>query len=420
MFEPLRHAAGRLFALGCLAGVLVAVGCDKNGRGDEDFRAGENASMFTYVLESDPETFDPAKMSGAPEGRMAFQLFEGLMAPAPTTENLDDPSDVIVPGVAREHEVSDDKKTYTFHLREDARWSDGEPVTAHDFAFAWKRVLDPDTGADYVDMLHVIDGAKEFTEGKADFDEVGVEAVDDHTLEVELEDPTPYFLELTAFYTFFPAREDLVEEHGEDWTDPENLVVNGAYQMTEYLEQKQILLEKNEEYWEADEVDIEEAKARIIADRNAVTNAYRSGELHWSGTSLPVSQISSFVAHPDYRQDPMLGVYFFRINVSDEDSPLAKKKVRQALAMSLDRTSLVEDVLSGLHKQANNFVPPMTGWESSIEVEKETKEARELLEEAGYEEGGKELPKIELLYNTDEDHKLIAEAVQKQWSRTLG
>ncbi|MFW6053319.1 MAG: peptide ABC transporter substrate-binding protein, partial [Persicimonas sp.] len=146
---------------------------------------------------------------------------------------------------------------------------------------------------------------------------------------------------------------------------------------------------------------------------------YRSGELHWSGTSLPVSQISSFVAHPDYRRDPMLGNYYFRINVSDEDAPLSDKRVRKALSMATDRQSLVEDVLNGLYETADSYVPPMAGYESTTTVEYNPKRAKALLEEAGYGEG-EEMPEISLLYNTDENHKLVAESVQKQWKRNLG
>jgi oligopeptide transport system substrate-binding protein len=421
-----------------LTATLALFGCDKGGEsaqdgqgasqsaggGDDGFRAGAEADMLTFAVAADPETFDTGKMSGAPEGRVSMQLFEGLLIPGPTTEGLEDSADLIRPGVAESYEVSDDGKTYTFKLREDSEWSDGEPVTSADFVYAWKRVLTPGFPADYASFLHVIKGAAEFNsseEGEADWSVVGVEAPDDHTIVVELNEPTPYFPELVAFYTFFPVPKHVVEEHGDDWTDPDKIVSNGAYVLAEYAPQREIIFEKNPTYWDAENVSIDKAKARIIPDLNAVTNAYRAGELHWSGTSLPVSQISSFVSHPDYRQEPMLGVYYFRTNVSDEDAPLSDPKVRQALSLATDRDSLVEEVLNGLYQSADAYVPPnMAAYESTTKTEYNPRKAKALIEEAGYGEDGEEFPTIELLYNTDENHKLVAESLQKQWSRTLG
>lgn len=434
------NTSSRLALVLLAAGLVAVAGCDKGGdaaktdqggaatsEGGEkadEFKAGANADMFTFVVAADPETFDTAKMSGAPEGRLAMQIFEGLMVPAPSTEGVTKSSELVRPGVAESYEVSDDGKTYTFKLREDAKWSNGDAVTAKDFEYSWKRILTPGFPADYSSMLYVIEGAEEFNkaeEGEGDWSKVGVKAPDDQTLVVTLNNPTPYFPELVAFYTFFPVPKGAVEEHGDAWTKPENIITNGAYKLAQYEPQKELLLEKNEHYWGADDVDIDKAKARIISDRNAVTNAYRAGELHWTGTSLPVSQISSFVAHPDYRRDPLLGVYYFRTNVSKKDSPLTNPTVRKALSMAVDRELLVDDVLSGLYEKANSYVPAnMAGYESTTKTEYNPKKAKELLEEAGYGEGGKAFPEVELLYNTDENHKLVAEAVQKQWDRNLG
>lgn len=423
--------------LACLlaAGALGLSGCDKKAEQGEssqeessatqksdEFRAGSKADIFTFVVEADPETFDTGTMTGAPEGRVAMQLFEGLLVPGPTTEELDDPSELVRPGVAESFEVSEDGKTYTFKLREDAKWSDGEPVTAEDFVYSWQRVLDPDFPANYDSMFDVIKGAREYRKAKEklDWSTVGVTAPDAQTLVVELNYPTPYFPELVAFYTFFPVPQKAVEEHGDRWTRPENMISNGAYKMTSYVQQKEIMLEKNEHYWDADNVAIDKAKARIIPDRDAVTNAYRAGELHWSGTSLPVSQIASFVTHPDYRREPLLGVYYFRVNVSKEDSPLAKPEVRRALSMATDRQSLVDNVLSGLYTVANSYVPEnMAGYEATTQLEYNPRKAKELLKEAGYEDAS-EMPKITLLYNSDENHKLVAESIQKQWKSNLG
>ncbi len=394
-------------------------GCNIGGAG-EDFVAGYNTDVFTFAVSADPQTLDPSRMSGAPEGRIAFNIFEGLMAPGPTTEGLGEGESVVVPGVAKDFDVSEDGRTYTFYLREDAKWSNGEPVTARDFELSWKRVLTPGFDGDYVQILWVIENGEPYSRGELDdWNQVGVRSIDDRTLEVTLEEPTPYFPELVAFYTFYPVPIDVVEEHEERWTRPENIVSNGAYKLTGHRPQMDMVMEKNPHYWDADNVSIEKAIARIIPDTNAVVNAYRTGALHYSGASIPVAQITSLMTHPDYYNEPMLGTYYLRFNVSD-DNALADPKVRRALWKAIDRRSLVEDTMNNLYDVADAYVPPMAGWESGAEFPGyDPSRARELLAEAGYPDG-EGFPRFQYLYNTDEDHKLIAEAIQSMWQRNLG
>ena len=409
-----------------LACAMISAGCDKktsdatatkpgavNAGTEADFKAGSKAEVFTSVLESDPETFDTTKMSGAPEGRLAFNLFEGLLVPGPTTEGLEDTSKLVRPGVAESFDVSEDGRTYTFRLRQNATWSDKTPLTSEDFVYTWKKMLTPGYPADYVNMLWVIDGAQAFNEGKTDdWNTVGVKAPDDHTLEVTLAQPTPYFPELVAFYPFFPIPQHVVEEHGDAWTKPEHIVTNGAYTLASYTPQQEAVLKKREGYWDAANVALDTIRLRIITDRNAVVNAYKTGELHWSGTSLPVSQIASLLMHPDYRKEPMLGTYYYRVNVS-KPGPLQDNRVRQALSMAVDRTQLVDQSLKGLYEPAMHYVPKMPGYTSTSEIGGNSKKAKKMLEEAGY---GEDNPlKVTLLYNTDENHKIVAEALQAMW-----
>ncbi len=399
--------------------VVLGAGCER--RGGEDFVAGYNADMFTFAVAADPQTLDPGRMSGAPEGRIAFNIFEGLMMPGPSTQDLENPDDVVVPGVAHSFDVSDDGRVYTFHLREEARWSNGDPVTAHDFEWSWRRVLTPNFPGDYVQMLWILENGQEYSQGEIDdWSQVGVKVLDDHTLEVTIREPTPYFPQLVAFYTFYPVPRAVVEEHGIRWTRPENIISNGAYVLADYRPQRDMLLEKNPHYWDRDNVKMERARVRIIDDINAVVNAYRTGMLHWTGTSLPVAQIAGLLTHPDYVREPMLGTYYFRMNVSDPDHVLADNRVRQALAMAVDRRSLVEETMNNLYYVADTFVPPMEGWESgSARLEYNPSRARALLAEAGFPDG-EGFPQVEFLYNVDENHKLIAEAVQAMWQRNLG
>ncbi|MFB6263238.1 MAG: peptide ABC transporter substrate-binding protein [Bradymonadaceae bacterium] len=414
-FHPL------LAAVLCL---LLAAGCEEksaNQQGSTKTSSSSNSQTFRYALADDPETFDTAQMSGATGGRIAFNIFEGLLMPARTTEGAESTEDLVRPGVAKSWEVSEDGTTYTFHLRKDAKWSNGKPVTAEDFIFAWKRVLTPGFPADYAQLLYVIKNAEKYNAGKIDdFSEVGVEAPDSRTLRVHLKHPTPYFLELVAFYTFFPQPKELVKKHGDDWTRPQHIVSNGAYEMKVYQSQKQIVLEKSDSYWDAENVSIDRAELKIIEDKNAVVNAYKAGNLDWTGTNLPIAQITSLLTHPDYVREPMLGVYYYRINVSDESSLLSNPKVRRALSLAINRKSIVGKTLNGLFEVSDAFVPSnLSGYTSTAETKFDVEKARKLLKEAGYPKG-EGFPKTSLLYNSSKNHKLVAQTIQDMWKSNLG
>ena len=391
---------------------------EKKGGGDE-FVAGSKAEVFTAALAADPETLDPGKMSGAPEGRLAFNLFEGLLMPGPTTEGLTDSSKLVVPGVASGYEVSEDGKTYTFTIRPDAKWSDGSALTSEDFVYSWKRILTPGFPADYAQMLWTIKGAQAFNKGEnANWEEVGIKAPSPDKLVVELNAPTPYFPELVAFYTVFPVPKAAIEAHGDEWTKPGNIIGNGAYTLDKFEPQKDVYLKKSDTYWDASNVSLPEVRLRIISNIDAVVNAYKTGELHWTGTSLPVAQISNLLMHPDYVRHPLLGTYFYRVNVS-KDGPMKDVRVRQALSMAVDRDQLINQTLKGLYVAADSYVPKsMPGYQPSVSVSSNPKKAKKLLEEAGYT---KDKPlKITVLYNTDENHKVIAESLQAMWKANLG
>lgn len=390
----------------------------EQGEESGEFEAGYQTDMLTFALAADPETFDTAKMSGAPEAVPAFNLFEGLLMPGPTTEGLADDAALLQYGAAESYTISEDGTVYTFKIRENAKWSDGTPLTAHDFEWSWKRMLMPGFPADYVNFLWLIKGAEEFNKARTeDWSTVGIKSIDDHTLEVTLTHAAPYFLELVAFYTFFPVPRAVVEKHGVDWTRPENIVSNGPYTMESYTPQQEIILKKSPSYWDADKVAVEKVRLKIITDSNAIVNAYKTGELHWTGAGLPIAQIASLLTHPDYERHPMLGVYFYRFNVEAE-TPLKNPKVRAALSAAIDRKSLVDNTLNGIQTPATSFVPPMAGWEPSKAAPYSIKKAKDLLAEAGYP-NGEGFPSISLLYNTDENHKLIAETVQDMWKRNL-
>jgi oligopeptide transport system substrate-binding protein len=246
------------------------------------------AAGLVWTAGAEVASLDPAKMTSLQDGRVAAALFEGLTV-------LDPRGLKIRPGVAARWDISDDRCTYTFHLRPDARWSDGRPVTAGDFAWSWRRVLDPKTAAEYAYMLYPIRGAKEYFEAlakpdadaEAEWATVGVRAEGPHRLVVELERPCAYFLDLAAFSTYLPVRRDMVEANGERWTLPPNLISNGAYRLAEWRFRSRMIWERNEHYWDAASVALGRIELRVFDDIGTVLLAYETGTVPtWARISI--------------------------------------------------------------------------------------------------------------------------------------
>ena len=280
-----------------LAAALCAGVCSSAGWAEA---AAPAPKMFAFNNGAEPETLDPALMTGVPEHNLAMSLFEGLVTYHPKTL-------LPAPGVARSWKISKDKRTYTFRLRESA-WSNGDPVTSNDFVYAWRRVLEPATAAEYAYQLWYIKNARAYTRGKLkDFSKVGVRAPDAQTLEVTLEHPTAFFLGLLAFETFMPVHRGCVEKHGERWTRPGNIVSNGAFVLDKWLPQDRVVMKKNRRYWDAKRVQLDGVVAYAIADQNTALLRYRTGELHWID-SLPVPLIPKLMKRPAYRTAPYLGL----------------------------------------------------------------------------------------------------------------
>ena len=388
----------------------------------DEFVAGSEADVFTYALESDPESLDPMKISGVPGGRVAYNLFEGLLMPARTTEGAESPDDLVRPGIAKDWDVSDDGTTYTFHLREDAQWSNGDSVTAQDFIYSWKRTLLPGYPVDYVQLFYVIRGVRDYNneETESNWEDVGIEAPDEYTLEIELEHPTPYFPQLVAFYTFFPQPKGPVESHGGDWTSPEHIVTNGAYTLASREEGEQLVLEKNPNYWDADSVSVERARIRIISDSETLVEDYRDEKLHWTGRSITPWQVPEFRDHADFRREPTLGTYYVQINVTDEEHFRSEPAFARALRLAIDREALIEEHLNGVFEPADSFVPDeVSGYESDAEIGTDVERAKELIEELDVP-SGEALGTIELLYNEGKLQRRVAEALEARWKETLG
>lgn len=370
-------------------------------------------NVFRFANGSEPEVLDPALMSGQPDGRIARALFEGLATQHPRTL---DPE----PGVARAWDVSADGRTYTFHLRANARWTNGERITAEDFAWSWLRVLHPDTPARYADLFYLIRNGRAYKTGEVtDAADVGIRAVDDSTFQVELESPTPYFPQLVAYYPFMPTPRAAVERWGDRWTRPENIVGNGAFRLDLHRPNDRIEMVRNETYWDVANVRLQRVVAYANDDLSTMLNMYRAGMTDWNPSGyLPAQYIPYIRDYADFRAGPYLGSYFYSFNVTEP--PFDDVRVRRALAYAVDRERITHYLLHDSKAPWGGIVPPgFDDYPYPQPVTFDPERGRKLLAAAGYPEG-RGFPRVELLFNTSQDHRKIAEAVQEMWKRELG
>jgi ABC-type oligopeptide transport system substrate-binding subunit len=305
----------------------------------------------TIVINNGAEiqALDPALARGVPEHRVINSVFEGLTRNDPKTY---DP----LPGVAERWDISPDGKTYTFHLR-DCAWTDGKKVTAHDFAFGWRRILNPAFPSDYAHQLHVVKGAEAYNSKKnPDPLSVAVNPKDDRTLVVELEHPVPYFPELITHYAFHPIRKDVLDKHGDQWTRAENIVSNGPFKLKEWVPNDYVLLEKSDSYWGAAKTRTRYVKFLPIDNLQTAWNLYVDGKCDWA-TTLPVEKMDEILKRPDYRGATYLGIYYYSFNTTHE--ALKDRRVRKALALAIDRDVIVRHITRQGQAPAYGFVPPM-------------------------------------------------------------
>ena len=387
---------------------------------------------IVYNLGADPKTIDPQLNSAVDGSTIIHNAFEGLMR--------EDENSKIVPGTAEKYEVSDDGTVYTFHIRKDAKWSDGKPVVAGDFEYAWKRALNPKVAAEYAyQLFYIKNGAAYYNQEKvggkvATAEDVGVKVIDDNTLEVTLEAPVPYFLSLAAFPTYFPVRKDIIEGNEEKWTlKPDTYISNGPFKMSEWKEKESITFVKNENYWDVKNVKLETLEVKLIDDQITYLNAFKSGEIDVI-ESPPQAEIPTLLDEGTAKIYPYLGTYFYVINVSDKAKDvdpkaaeaLSNPKFRKALSLAIDKQLIVDKVAQGGQAPATSYVP--AGILDSIgkEFQKEysskganIEEAKKLLAEAGYP-NGEGAPTITFTFNTDQGHQNIAQAVQDMWKTNLG
>lgn len=367
---------------------------------------------------ADPQALDPHFVQGVPEHRILSALLEGLVDADPKTLEP-------IPAVAAAWEISPDGNVYTFHFRPEARWSNGDPVTARDFVYSWRRILTPALAAEYASMLHCIKNARPFNEGKLDdFALVGVKAIDDRTLEVTLEAPNPSFLSMQTHTAYYPVHPPTIEKFGRidqrntHWARPDSFVGNGAFILKRWVPNNVIEVVRNDLYWNAANVPLPRIRFYPIENNLTEERSFRTGHLHLTET-IPLSKAPVYMRQrPDLiRVDPYLGTYYYRLNVTRP--PFTDARVRRAFALAIDRDTLAARVMTAGQKPAGTYcVPEAAGYTCPVSLGFDVKEARRLLAEAGYP-GGKGLPPIEILFNTNEAHKTIAETIQRMWKENL-
>jgi oligopeptide transport system substrate-binding protein len=367
---------------------------------------------------TEPQSLDPHIATGVPEHHIISAVMEGLVA-------KDRKTLMPKPGVAESWTISDDLTVYTFKLRHNARWSNGDAHTAHDYAWSWWRALQPALGNQYAYMLFPIDNAQQYYEGDiSDFDQVGVKALDDYTLQVTLGNPTPYFLQLLDHYSLYPVHQATIlkfgdaDERGTRWTYEDNLVGNGPFQLSEWKINRRIEVQKNGYYWDVDNVRLNNIIFYPTDNVTTEERMFRAGQLHIT-SSIPADKIQTYKDANDLslRIAPYLGTYFFRININTPH--LSDKRVRRALGMAIDREKLTKNILKGGQIPAYAITPPGTvGYYADTDLTFDPSAARTLLAEAGYPDGAN-FPVTEILYNTNEAHRKVAVAIQQMWRENL-
>lgn len=407
-----------------LAFFLVLGACkDQKPAAEAAARTSGASSEAKKILQfgngAEPQFIDPQISTGVPEHALVRALFEGLVSENPVGE---DP----LPGVAERWEISSDGLTYTFHLRAEAKWSDGTACTSHDFIRSYQRLLTPALAADYSYMLFVVKGAEDFFQGKIkDFSTTGFQAPDDHTLVFQLQRPASFLLHALVHDAWFPVPLHVIDKFGPfgernlNWTRLGNFVGNGPFKLREWLPNQKIILERSPTYWDREHVKLDEIHFYAVESSDTEERMFRAGQLHITN-QVPLTKLA--VYRRDFpeslRTEPWCGTYFYRFNTARK--PLDDVRVRRALTLAIERERLVENVTFGGEEPAYALVPPHTaGYVSRHRLQGDLAEAKRLLAEAGFPDG-RGFPHLDILYNNLEKHRTIAEALQQMWRSNLG
>ena len=377
----------------------------------------EKNDTVSYALEAEPASLDPAMTTGLAEANVQAELFEGL-----TRLDRDNQPQ---PALAERWDISPDGKTYTFHLRPGITWSDGTPITAHDFVYSWMRVIDPAVASPNAYMMFIIDGAEAFSKKQGSAEDVGIKAPDDRTLQVRLKNPTAYFLNLTSFHCYYPVPEALVRANPDTWAaNAGGFVGCGPFTLEKWIHSSEITVKKNPAYWDAGHVRSDYLDFPISESQSTRLTLVESGQANMMVEPPPAEQ-QRLESLGLYQVAPYLGTYYYVFNT--QKAPFDDVRVRKAFALAMEREGLVKHIVRGRKEAAYAWVPPgmknpATGQDFRKEggnlQEENAEQAQQLLKEAGYDESHQ--PEVTILFNTNEMHKAVAEAVQAMWKKNLG
>jgi oligopeptide transport system substrate-binding protein len=397
----------------CLGALLSACGA-----GESNVASGNRTGFLHYGNGAEPQGLDPHVVTGVPENHIVRALFEGLAVKNPITLEPE-------PGVAERWEISEDGTVYTFYINPNAKWSNGESMTASDYVWSWNRALHPDTGSLYAYMLYPVVNSEAYSKREiTDFSEVGVKALDDLTLQVTLNAPTPYFLQLMDHYSTFAVHPETLLKHGKmtdrytPWTRVGNIISNGPFTLEEWSLNRRIIVEKSEHYWDRDNVSLNGVYFYPTENVVSEERMFRAEQLHYAQT-VPLDKIPVYRERENspYVQAPYLGTYYYLINT--DRPPVDDARVRKALSYAVDREKLTKTILQNTAIPAYSITPPNTlGYYPPKLFDFDPEEARRLLAEAGYP-NGEGWPGLEIIYNTQEAHRQVAVAIQQMWKEAL-
>ncbi|MGG0655209.1 peptide ABC transporter substrate-binding protein [Rummeliibacillus pycnus] len=406
-----------LTILAALTLVLGACGFGgDNSKGDSS--KGSSDKTLNLAIASEPPSLNPQLATDNQSGSILNAVFEGLT-------RVND-KDQVENAMAKDIKVSDDKLTYTFTLR-DAKWSNGDPVVAGDFEYAWKWALDPKNASQYSYILYPIQGAEAYNTGKGKVEDVGIKVIDDKTLEVKLNNPTPYFLKLTAFYSYFPVNKKVVEGK-KDWAADAgaNYVTNGPYELSEWKHNESVTLKKSKNYWDKNNVDLDSVNIAMVESSATADRMFQSGDLDFIGApfqSVSLDKIDTYKKDKSLHISDLASSYVYKFNTKDK--VMKNENIRKALTLAIDRQGLIDNITKGEQKPANGIVPKsISGWDTQKQFFKDNDVEGA---KAALEQGMKELGiskasdiKIKLSINTDEAHQAIAQYIQEGWHKNLG
>jgi oligopeptide transport system substrate-binding protein len=405
-------------ATACLGMMLLCLGLTACGGGDSRAELAARDGILLVGNGSEPKSLDPHIASGVTEHHLITALLEGLAIDSAS-------GDSVVPGAAARWEANEALDEWTFYLRPEGRWSNGETVTAHDFVWAYRRLLTPALGGEYAAMLYLLRGAEAFNKGEStDPASIGATAVDDLTLKLSLVGPTPYFPSMLTHYAWFPVHPPSILKHGKletrasQWTHPGNFVGNGPFRLKTWRFKHLVEVERNPYYWDAANVKLNGIRFYPIDNIPAEERMFRDGQLHITET-VPLNKIEYWRdQQPEsYYNHPYLAVYFYRLNITRP--PLKDARVRHALSLAIDRASITKNITKAGQIPAESLTPPVAGYTGPGTVRYDPAEGRRLLAEAGFADPST-FPRLDILFNVSEAHKTIAEAIQQMWKKNLG